>query len=129
MARGPIVVLGRPHSGTRMFAGLLRSSGVFLGADLTMPQLDSWSIHQRFVVPLVHARLGAGTGEESGLDLDHVARAFRRRLAALLPPAPRRERASGAGSAAKRGSSCRRCAGSSRQQSSSTSSATGGTSP
>jgi hypothetical protein len=58
VTRGPIVVLGRPHSGTRLLAGLLRSAGVFLGADLTHPQLDSWSMHQRFVVPLLAARVG-----------------------------------------------------------------------
>jgi hypothetical protein len=75
MARGPIVVLGRPHSGTRLLAGLLRSSGVFLGADLTHPQLDSWSIHQGFIVPLLLTRLTAGTGEQRQVDLDRFAEA------------------------------------------------------
>lgn len=73
--RGPIIVLGRPHSGTRLLAGLLRSAGVFLGADLTQPQLDSWSMHQRFVVPLLHARLTAGSGEQREVDLDRFAEA------------------------------------------------------
>jgi Sulfotransferase family len=77
--RGPIVVVGRPHSGTRLLAGLLRSSGVFLGADLTHPQLDSWSMHQRFIVPLLHARLAPGLtigpGERHDAGLDKVAQA------------------------------------------------------
>jgi Sulfotransferase family len=54
---GPVVVVGRPHSGTRLVAGLLRAGGVFLGADLTDPQLDAWSIHQQLVVPLMRLRL------------------------------------------------------------------------
>jgi Sulfotransferase family len=74
VTRGPIVVVGRPHSGTRLLAGMLRSGGVFLGADLTHPQLDSWSMHQRFVVPLLRVRLTAGVGERQDADLDRVAR-------------------------------------------------------
>ncbi|MFA1550221.1 sulfotransferase [Actinomadura chokoriensis] len=73
-ARGPIIVLGRPHSGTRLLAGLLRSGGVFLGADLTRPQLDSWSMHGQFTVPLLHARLAVHSGAPQDADLDHLAR-------------------------------------------------------
>jgi Sulfotransferase domain len=53
---GPVVVVGRPHSGSRVLAGLLRAAGVFLGVDLIWPQLDSASWYQRFVVPLVTSR-------------------------------------------------------------------------
>jgi hypothetical protein len=51
--RGPVVVVGRPRSGTRVVADLLLAGGFFLGADATAPQRDSLSWYQRFVVPLV----------------------------------------------------------------------------
>ena len=53
----PVIVVGRPHSGTRMVTALLQSSGVFMGADLTPTFLDAWGLHQRFVVPLIVRRL------------------------------------------------------------------------
>jgi hypothetical protein len=76
--RGPLVICGRPHSGTRLVAGLLRAGGVFLGADLTDPQLDAWSVHQQLVVPLVRHRLTQAEPAEAL----HVGRAG---LAAAWP--------------------------------------------
>jgi hypothetical protein len=54
--RGPVVVVGRPRSGTRLVAKLLEQSGYYLGADCTTGRLDSISWFQRFVVPLVTSR-------------------------------------------------------------------------
>jgi hypothetical protein len=67
------VVVARPHSGTRLLAGLFRAVGVFIGTHLTQPQLDSWSMHQRFVVPLLRVRLTAGADERQDAALDRVA--------------------------------------------------------
>jgi len=53
---GPVIVVGRPRSGTRVFARILRDHGVFLGADVTEPFLDTVSWYQRFVVPLIGSR-------------------------------------------------------------------------
>jgi Sulfotransferase family len=50
---GPIVVIGRPRSGSRVVCRLLQDNGVFMGADLYPEFLDSMSWYQRFVVPLV----------------------------------------------------------------------------
>ena len=53
---GPIVIVGRPHSGSRALAELCLANGIFLGADLTAGFLDSLSWYQRFVVPLMTSR-------------------------------------------------------------------------
>ena len=50
---GPIIVIGRPRSGSRVLCRLLRANGVFMGADLYPEFLDSVSWYQRFVVPIV----------------------------------------------------------------------------
>ncbi len=50
---GPIVVVGRPRSGTRLLAALLNKSGVFLGARRNARFLDSRSFRDHFVEPLV----------------------------------------------------------------------------
>jgi hypothetical protein len=55
-ALGPVVIVGRPHSGSRMLAQFCLDHGVFLGADLTDGFLDSMSWYQRFVVPLMLSR-------------------------------------------------------------------------
>jgi len=54
--QGPYVIIGRPHSGSRLLARLCLANGVFIGSDLTQPFLDSWSWYQRFTVPLVTSR-------------------------------------------------------------------------
>ena len=53
--RGPIVIIGRPRSGSRVLCRLLQANGVFMGADLYPEFLDSVSWYQRFVVPIVTA--------------------------------------------------------------------------
>jgi hypothetical protein len=53
---GPILVVGRPRSGTRAVARLLLEAGVFLGAAVSPDHLDSLAIYQRFVVPLLASR-------------------------------------------------------------------------
>src|SRR5207253_8507044 len=53
---GPLVVVGRPRSGTRLVARLLGLNGVFMGADCSDGYLDSIAWYQRFVVPLVTSR-------------------------------------------------------------------------
>ena len=55
-AHGPYVIVGRPRSGSRVVARLCAANGVFLGADLTGPPMDSWSWYQRFTVPLISSR-------------------------------------------------------------------------
>lgn len=65
----PVVVVGRPRSGTRVVAALLAEAGCFLGADLADRQLDSLSWYQRFVVPLVTSRFFPGWPEDPELDL------------------------------------------------------------
>jgi len=50
---GPIVVIGRPRSGSRVVCRLLQANGVFMGADLYPEFLDSVSWYQQFVVPIV----------------------------------------------------------------------------
>jgi hypothetical protein len=50
---GPIVVIGRPRSGSRVVCRMLQANGVFMGADLYSEFLDSTSWYQRFVVPIV----------------------------------------------------------------------------
>ena len=65
----PVVVVGRPRSGTRVMAALLGAAGYFLGADLADRQLDSLSWYQRFVVPLVTSRFFPGWPDDPGLDL------------------------------------------------------------
>ncbi|MGW8392453.1 sulfotransferase family protein [Pseudoduganella sp. HUAS MS19] len=50
---GPIVIIGRPRSGSRLLCNLLRHNGIFMGADLHRESLDSRSWGQSFVVPLV----------------------------------------------------------------------------
>lgn len=69
-ARGPIVIVGRPRSGTRMIARFCLDHDVFLGDDVIAGFLDSLSWYQRFVVPLVAspylpALLGGGVERES----------------------------------------------------------------
>lgn len=49
----PTVVLGRPRSGSRLVARLLRENGIFMGSDLNPESLDSYSWHQCFVAPLI----------------------------------------------------------------------------
>ncbi len=49
----PIVVIGRPRSGSRVVCRLLQANGVFMGADLYPEFFDSVSWYQRFVVPIV----------------------------------------------------------------------------
>jgi sulfotransferase family protein len=53
---GPIVIVGRPHSGSRWLTQACLASGIFMGADLTPTFLDSLSWYQRFVVPLMLSR-------------------------------------------------------------------------
>lgn len=50
---GPIVVIGRPRSGTRLAARLLLQAGVFMGRDQSAGYLDSLGWFLRFVAPLV----------------------------------------------------------------------------
>lgn len=76
---GPVVIVGRPHSGSRLLARAFLENGVFMGADLTGDFLDSWSWFQRFVVPLMTSPHFAGRDEEALLRLG------RRRLADTLP--------------------------------------------
>ncbi len=64
----PVVVVGRPRSGTRLVAGILHRAGYFLGADLGGWQLDSLSWYQRFVVPLVTSRFFPGWPADPQLD-------------------------------------------------------------
>lgn len=53
---GPIVVVGRPRSGTRLLARLLREAGVFMGVDQSAGYLDSIGWFLRFVAPLVTSK-------------------------------------------------------------------------
>ena len=52
-AAGPLVVVGRPRSGTRLVAQLLANAGVFMGADQSTSYRDSLSWFLRFSVPLI----------------------------------------------------------------------------
>jgi Sulfotransferase family len=61
----PVVVVGRPRSGTRLVARILRESGVFMGSDLILPQLDSFGWYQRFVVPLITSRFFPGLDQHA----------------------------------------------------------------
>jgi hypothetical protein len=61
----PIVIVGRPRSGSRVLTQFLLENGVFMGADLDPDSLDSNSWHQRFVAPLMTSRFFAdGTAPE-----------------------------------------------------------------
>jgi hypothetical protein len=53
---GPIVIVGRPRSGSRVLTRLLQQNGLFMGADLHPESLDSTSWHHRFVAPLMTSR-------------------------------------------------------------------------
>lgn len=53
---GPIVIVGRPRSGSRLLARILMANETFVGADLTPDSLDSVSWSQLFVVPLITSR-------------------------------------------------------------------------
>lgn len=69
-ASGPLVIVGRPHSGSRMLAQFCLDHGVFLGADLTDTFLDSKTWYQRFVVPLILSKYFPDwkeTGSDGGL--------------------------------------------------------------
>lgn len=55
-APGPLVIVGRPHSGTRLLARTFMLNGIFIGAVLSDNFLDSISWYQRFVVPLMSSR-------------------------------------------------------------------------
>jgi Sulfotransferase family len=71
--RGPVVIVGRPHSGTRMVARFLLDHGVFLGADVVDGFLDSLGWYQGFVVPLVTSRFfPAGLSDMADADLAHL---------------------------------------------------------
>ena len=50
---GPIVVVGRPRSGSRIVAELLSDAGVFMGHDLASGTRDALAMLYRFVAPLV----------------------------------------------------------------------------
>jgi hypothetical protein len=50
---GPIVVVGRPRSGSRIVAELLSDAGVFMGHDLVSGTHDALAMLYRFVAPLV----------------------------------------------------------------------------
>jgi hypothetical protein len=50
---GPIVVIGRPRSGSRLACRLLRDNGIFMGADLHPASLDSHAWGRLFTVPLI----------------------------------------------------------------------------
>jgi hypothetical protein len=52
-SRGPFVIVGRPHSGSRLLAKFCLDHGAFLGRDLADEFLDSEGWYQRFVVPLI----------------------------------------------------------------------------
>lgn len=52
-AAGPLVVVGRPRSGTRLVAQLLANAGVFMGADQSTSYRNSLSWFLRFSVPLI----------------------------------------------------------------------------
>jgi hypothetical protein len=52
---GPIIVVGRPRSGSRVVAALLQDAGVFMGAALDPSSLDPLPILHRFVAPLLGA--------------------------------------------------------------------------
>jgi hypothetical protein len=90
--RGPIVVVGRPHSGTRILARMLADHGVFVGAT-TRGFLDSLSWCTRFVVPLVASRFFPcfpEPGEDAAFDRFVAARlddALARFFAHGVPPA------------------------------------------
>lgn len=53
---GPIVIVGRPRSGSRILAQMFLASGIFMGVDLHPASLDSLSWYQQFVVPLMTSR-------------------------------------------------------------------------
>jgi hypothetical protein len=53
---GPLVVFGRPHSGTRVLAECLSRAGVFMGRHVARPYLDSYDWYSQFVFPLVLSR-------------------------------------------------------------------------
>lgn len=50
---GPIVIVGRPRSGTRVLTHLLRENGICMGTDLDPHSLDSRPWYWQFVVPLL----------------------------------------------------------------------------
>ncbi|HWC87455.1 MAG TPA: sulfotransferase [Solirubrobacteraceae bacterium] len=57
---GPIVVVGRPRSGSRVVTALLRDAGVFMGRDLHPDTLDPLFMLHHFVAPVVTAPASAG---------------------------------------------------------------------
>jgi Sulfotransferase family len=80
---GPIVIIGRPRSGSRVLCRLLQTNGIFMGADLYPEFLDSVSWYQRFVVPIVTA---PGFPETAFTSLPQdMSRLVRERLEDTLP--------------------------------------------
>jgi len=80
---GPIVIIGRPRSGSRVLCRLLQANGIFMGADLYPEFLDSVSWYQRFVVPIVTA---PGFPETAFTSLSRdMSRLVRERLDDTLP--------------------------------------------
>jgi len=53
---GPIVIVARAHSGTRLLAEALLEAGVYLGPTLLPGFLDSLDCFHRFVLPLVASK-------------------------------------------------------------------------
>ena len=91
---GPIVIVGRPHSGSRLLTQVCLANGIFMGADLTPTFLDSLSWYQRFVVPLMLSRFFPAWDErcdESGLRhlcLERLRETLPRFFAGSVPHSP-----------------------------------------
>lgn len=54
--RGPVVVVGRPRSGSRIVARMLVAAGIRLGRDLDPDSCDDMSIWQRLAAPFLTSR-------------------------------------------------------------------------
>ncbi|TAK51497.1 MAG: sulfotransferase [Gammaproteobacteria bacterium] len=81
--RGPIVIGGNGHSGTRVFCNLVTLGGVFTGIEHVTRRSDSAdlriiSLLNRWVEPYLFDQLSAN-------DLERMRAAFRRRLLLYFP--------------------------------------------
>ena len=54
--RGPFVIIGRPHSGTRVLTKAFIKSGIFMGSNISAGFLNNVDWYRRFVLPLINSR-------------------------------------------------------------------------